>query len=331
MKTSRRVFLRLGGAAALAGLFTPVGIGGTIRVVEGGLPLGTEEQTLLDFIATYGSRVRFVGIGVLEKVRFGSSKHVHVLVEVEELAAFEGALAGFPFSGAYTEGNAFAFQAGGIEFTLENLLPRAFDQRRAGLSVARGIAFAHDALSYDPSTKKLSDPLNAAKGDVLRSVNRTQGGIAALEVILRGFVEAEQLGLRLGADFVRWQNRTLRYAGRTRDLPAMAAAFIRKLAMVADTVSPETIKELLRSRVVSTALASALSIDVEVAIPIFDEKRASSSGEISNGAVWLAALLNVNISADAEPNDVLAWLRQGTRFDVLRSRKALSQARELLA
>jgi hypothetical protein len=83
--------------------------------------------------------------------------------------------------------------------------------------------------------------------------------------------------------------------------------------------------------VVSTALASALSIDVEVAIAAFDEKRAVSSGEISNGSLWLAALLNVNISADAEPNDVFTWLRQGTRFEVLRSRKALSQARELLA
>jgi hypothetical protein len=272
-----------------------------------------------------------VGIGVLEKLRFGASKHVHVLVEVEDLGAFETALATFPFGGAYTEGNTFSFQVAGIEFTVEHLLPRAFDERRAGLGIRRQIAFAHDALSYDPVSRKLSDPFDAAKGDVLRSVNRTQGNIGALEVILRGFVEAQQLGLRLGLDFVRWKNRTLRFGTNTRDLTFLAAAFIRKLATVADTVPPETIKELLRSRAVSTALADVFSLDVEAAIAAFDAARAASSGEVSNSSLWLAVLLDINISTDAEPNDVLAWLRQGTRFDVLRSRKALSQAREFLA
>ena len=310
---------------------SPAGLASVTRVVEGGLPLSAEEQTLLEFIAGYGARIRLVGIGVLEKLRFGSSKHVHVLVEVEDLAAFEAALTGFPFSGAYTDGNSFMFQAGGIEFTLEHLPPRAFDERRAGLGIRRQIAFAHDALSYDPVSRKLSDPFDAAKGDVLRSINRTQGNIGALEVILRGYVEAQQLGLRLGVDFVRWKNRTLRFATQTRNLTALAAAFIRKLATVADTVPPETIKELLRSPVVSTALASALSLDVEAAIAEFDAARAANGGDVSNGSLWLAVLLNVNITVGAEPNDVLTWLRQGTRFDVLRTRKALSQARELLA
>lgn len=330
MNTSRRTFLRAGAAAAVAGLIAPGISAGAVIARQQTLPLTETEQAVLDFARTYGARVRFVGIGVLEKLRFGSAKHLRILVELDELGKFEAALPAFPFAGAYAEGSQLTFEAGGAEFTLENLPHGAFNERRLVLSKARGIAFAHDALSYDPASETLVDPFGAARATVIKSVNRTFGSITGLEVILRGYIEAHQLQMKLGADFHQWKNRLLRLAARSKDATAIATEFLRQLATAAEVLPADTIKEILRSRSVKTALAQTFGLDVEVAIAAYDALRAAQPGSVSNSAVWLSVLLKTELEQELASGVQISLLQKGPRFHVLRSREALAQARELL-
>lgn len=325
MKTSRRDFIRLGGAAALAGLVNPTVEAGTTRLLSSPLSISATEQTLLDFIKTYATEVRFVGVGVLEKLRLGTAKHVHILASVPDLADLADALTHFPFT-AYSQGSSFSFEVDGTEFTVENLPPQAFGERRVLLSKARSIAFGHDALSYEPGSSEIFDPFNASKGDTLKSVNRTFGGISGLEVIIRGLVEAQQLQLALGADFTRWMKRMLRFVAKSKDSAALTQVFLRQLATAASALTEAQVKELLRSANVSSALQAELGIDVEAAIAAYDTLRAQADGSVSNGAIWLAVLLKAQLDEERSTGVVSPLLRSGNRFQVLRSLQALKQA-----
>ena len=326
MKTSRRAFIRLGGAAALAGLLVPSVEAGAFRGLNSPLPLTTDEQTLLDFIGTYAREIRFVGVGVLEKLRQGTAKHVHILAGVENPAALGDALAGFPFPGVYAHGSAFFFEAGGVEFTIENLPVQAFNERRSLLSKARSIAFGHDALSYKPGADDVFDPFNASRGNALKSVNRTFGGIAALDVIFRGLVEAEQLQLSLGADFLRWKKRMLRFVAKAKDVPALGRVILRHLATAALVLPSDRFKEILQTPFVSEVISQVFQIEVSAAIAAYDTLRAEHDGSVSNAAIWIALLLKAQLDEEKSTGVVSPLLRSGNRFQVLRSLQALQQA-----
>ncbi len=320
----------MGAAATVAGiLFSGAeSLGAATTVID--LPINDAEQSLLNFIATYGGSARLAGAGILEKLRYGGAKRLNFFVELDDLAQFEAAVARFPFTGAYARGSTLAFSAGGTEFTLENLPSRTFDERRAKLIRARYIAFAHDALTYDPATRRLSDPFHATKSKTVRSVNRSFGAIDGLKVVLRGYVEAEQLGMRLGADFQRWEARLLKLMARDKDAAAIASIFLNQLATTAEFLPTETIQNFLRSRSVKSALSITLGLDTEVAIAAFDARRAIEPGSVSNAAIWLSILLDAELREEAVTGVLTSTLQNGTRFEMLRSRAALAQARSLL-
>ncbi len=320
------------GAAATVARFLFSGadsLGAATSVID--LPINDAEQTLLNFIATYGGSVRLAGAGILEKLRYGGAKRLNVFVELDDLARFEGALAQFPFTGAYASGSTLAFSAGGTEFTLENLPTRTFGERRAKLIHARYIAFAHDALTYDPASRRLSDPFNATKSKTVRSVNRSFGAIDGLKVVLRGYVEAEQLGMSLGVDFHRWEARLLKLMARDKDAAVIASIFLNQLATTAEFLPTETIQSFLRSSSVKSAISKSLGLDTEAAIAAFDARRATEPGSVSNAAIWLSILLDAELREETATGVLTATLQQGTRFEMLRSRAALAQARNLIA
>ena len=321
----------MGAAATVAGfLFSGAkSLGAASRVID--LPINETEQALLDFIATYGGSARLAGAGLLEKLRYGGAKRLNIIVELDDLANFAAALAQFPVPGAYANGSILAFSAGGTEFTLENLPTQTFGERRAKLSHARYIAFAHDALNYDPATRRLSDPFDAAKSRTVRSVNRSFGAIDGLKVVLRGYVEAEQLGMSLGADFHRWETRLLKLMARDKDAAGIASIFLNQLATAAEFLPTETIQSFLRSSSVKSAISKTLGLDTDIAIAAFDARRATEPGSVSNAALWLSILLDAELREEAATGVLTSTLENGTRFEILRSHAALAQARELVA
>ena len=302
------------------------------RTLPEPLPLSAAEEAVLAFVTPYSSRLRLVGLGVLLKLRGAETRAAHLLVEVSASAAFDAALAGpTPFGGAYSEGNALFFVRDDLEFTVENLLPEAFAQRLTELVTLKSIAFAQDALIYDPTTRDVTDPFGAEKSRTLKMVNATIAGGAAVGVAMRGRIESGRLGMSQGGVFALWQARNLGLGANAKTAPALVEVFLSKLATIAEAITPDAMKALLRSRALSSALLRVLGIKVADVIAEFDRLRAEISGEFSNAALWLALLLGPEIESEAADGAATTWLQRGTRFDVLRSRAALSGAKQLVA
>ena len=256
------------------------------RVLPSPLPLSAAEEAVLALVSRYGSGVRFVGLGVLLKLRRAETREAHLLVEVSDSAAFDAVLAGpTPFGGAYSEGNTLSFVHESLEFTVENLPPAAFAQRLTELATLKSIAFAHDALIYDPATRNLTDPFGAEKSPTLKMVNATHAGGAAVGVAMRGRIESGRLGMSQGGVFALWQARNLGLGANAKTAPGLVEVFLSKLATIAEAITPDAIKALLRSRALSSALLRALGIKVADVIAEFDRLRPEISGEFSNAAL----------------------------------------------
>jgi hypothetical protein len=337
MHLDRRSFIKSTAAACGSFLLPSAGWAAatsakTTRVLDSALPLDPAEEAVLAFATRYANSVRFVGAGVLARVRGIAPRTAHLLIEVPEVAKLESSLTeGATFGEMYAQENALSFVSGGIEFTVENLLPAVFAARLAGLTVKKNLVFAHDALSYDPATRQLSDPFTAARVATLKLVNGTLAGPAGLDAVLRGTLDGSQVGLREDAALAAWQRRLLRMLTRGKEARATAQTFLQQVATLAERLPTERMKALLGSRAVSTALQQVFGIDTAAVIAQFDRLRPTLSGETSNAALWLALLLAPEIESNASDGAATTWLRSGTRFAVLRSSAALAQARALVA
>lgn len=162
-------------------------------------------------------------------------------------------------------------------------------------------------------------------------VNPTIAGGAAVGVAIRGRLESGRLGMSQGGVFALWQARNLGLGANAKTAQALTEVFLSKLATIAEAITPAAMKALLRTRALSSALLRVFGVKVADAIAEFERPRPENSGEFSNAALWLALLLGPELESEADDSAATTWLRQGTRFDVLRSRAPLAQAREVVA
>lgn len=315
----------------------PAGFAATLssrytRTLPAALPLASAEETVLAFVRQYSANVRLTGTGVLSKLRGAETRESHLLVRIDDETAFNAAFAGpLPFAIGYSEGNTFTFTLEGVEFTLENLTPEAFTLRLTEIVTVKKIAMAQDGLSYDPATRQLSDPFGAEKSALLKIVNTTVAGGAAIGLAIRGKLESQRLGMRNTSLFTNWQNRNLRLSSSVRTAQSVMEAFLSKLATAAEDTTPDVVKSLLKTKAISTALTRIFGLKAAEVIADFDRLRPAVSGEFSNTALWLVVLLGPEIESDPADGAARTWLERGTRFDAGRSRKALLEAQKLAA
>jgi hypothetical protein len=133
-----------------------------------------------------------------------------------------------------------------------------------------------------------------------------------------------------GSVFANWQTRNLALGANVGTAQALVETFLGKLATIAEKTPPDSIRALLRTRALSSALLRVLGVKVAAVIAEFDRRRTELSGEFSNAALWLALLLGPEIESEAADGAATTWLQRGTRFDVLRSRRALAAAHRFL-
>lgn len=299
------------------------------RVLAGGLPLINGDAAVLAFVRSYSGNFRIVGASVLGRIRTSGLRALHIIAEVNDPVRMAAVLAGAPFAGIYTEENTMTFALADVDVTIENLVPEVFAARLSKLAKRAGNAFAHDALSYNPATQELSDPFSA-RSSTLKLVNKTFGGPAALAVALRGKLEAAQLGLAQGEDFAGWKGRVLRAIARAGDARKHAENFLQQLAALADKLPPGGVEGLLQSRLIATALKQVFGINAADAVAEFKALRAVAGADTTDAAIWLAVLIRPEISNNLTVGAATLWLQSGTRFQVLRSRRALAQAEAII-
>jgi len=86
---------------------------------------------------------------------------MRVIAQVTDFGKLAEATLRAPFKNFYAKANSLSFVAQGSGHVIENLSASDFAARLAALSSKEKIAFAHDALSYDPIAKQLDDPLGS--------------------------------------------------------------------------------------------------------------------------------------------------------------------------
>ena len=331
MTYNRRSFIGLGSFVACgAALNVPALFAAAVsRVLPGGLPLLAGDEAVLAFVRGYSTNFRVVGATVLGRIRTSGMRALHVIVEVKNADALQAVLTGAPFADIYADGNTLTFTLADVDVTIENLLPEVFAARLVAMGKRSGNAFAHDALVYNPETHLLSDPF-AARSGAVKLVNKTFGGPAALEVALRGMLEAKQLLLPQSLDFSEWKGRVLRMIARAADSRKLSENFLQQIATLAEKLPPGGMEALLRSRLIATALKQVFGMDTAAVIAEFKRLRASTSADTTDAALWLALLIAPEIEANAYDGAATTWLQSGSRFQVLRSRRAMAQARTFL-
>lgn len=300
------------------------------RPLRGGLPLTTGDEEVLSFVQSYSGNVRIVGASVLGRIRTSGMAGLHILAEVPNLETMVKALETAKVGQIYLEGgNALTFSLSGVEATVENLVPEEFSARLTAMTKKAGNAFAHDALAYDPATNLLSDPF-AARGTGVRVVNTSFGNAPALDVAMRGVEESNAMRLPASENFTGWKGRVLRQFSKAATAPALAQTFLQRMSALTERVARPGFQALLRSRLVSTALQQTFQIETAQVVAQFKEARATVGAQYSDAAVYLALMMGPEIQSEAVDGAATTWLQRGTRFQVVRSRRALAQAREIL-
>ena len=273
------------------------------------LPLGSADGAVLDFVANYSSRTRLAGPAVFAKLRGRAPRVTRVLARIDDLAAHRQAWAGgrVPFAGVYAQDDTMSFEHEGAAFVVENLLPEDFSRRLARWRAGRGIAFGHEAISYDPATKALNDPADAADADALKLAHPARSLAEAFDTVLRGTIDAADLGLVRSDAFETLRTRVLSGAAGRRTSVQVARSLVRQAATLADALPAKKVASLMRSRLVSTSLAKTLGVSGESVAQTFEMKRAAGGGRSSNAAILLATLLGAEIANGGATN----WRRRG--------------------
>jgi len=296
MKSDRRSFLRLGSLVVGATLLRPHAVF-ALGADKGVLSFDAAEMRLLNFAASYGSSVRVTGVSVLNRLH-GGGRGLHLLVEVNDFVKLADAIKAAPFNNFFANANTLSLASPGSTSVIENLSAKDFATRLAQLSGTDDIAFAHDALMYDPATKTFSDPLGAIDAGELKLINRPTKTPEALEVALRGTGEARATGMPEGDTFAGWKAQLLKSSVHSSAAQPVAASFVRGLPALAALGGSDNVKTAVGSPLVSSAIDSALGMKSRTVIGEFDRVRAIFGEAYSDGAVWFYVLLAKQLRKD---------------------------------
>jgi hypothetical protein len=296
MKSDRRSFLRLGSLVVGATLLRPHALFG-LSEDKGILSFDAAEMRLLDFAAGYGSSIRVAGVSVLNRLH-GSGRGLHLLVQVNDFVKLAGAILDAPFKNFFADGNTIAFATPGSASVIENLSAKDFATRLAQRGRTDDIAFAHDALLYDPATKTFTDPFGALDAGELKLINRPTKTPAALEVALRGIGEAHATGMKEGETFSQWKTQLLKASAHSSAAQPIATAFVKELPALAALAGSDNVKTAVTSPLISSVVESTLGLKSRTVIGEFDRVRAIFGESYSDGAVWFYVLLGKQLKKD---------------------------------
>jgi hypothetical protein len=311
MISDRRSFLRVGSLLVCGGILRPQSLFALSANTSGVLSFDATELHLLDFISSYSSVVRLTGASVLGHFKPDSGCGMRVLAQVTDFGKLAEATLHAPFKNFYAKANSLSFVAQGSGHLVENLSAGDFARRIAQLSSKENLAFAHDALSYDPVAKQLDDPLGSVGAGELKLINRPTKTPEALEVAMRGTGDARAAGVREGETFATWKAQLVKSTVTSKAAYPIAAAFVRGLPTFAALAGSDDVKSAVATPLISSAIKGALGMTAGQTIGEFDRVREIFGQSYSDGAVWLYVILGKQVKKDTR-----GWIDQTLLEDV---------------
>jgi hypothetical protein len=294
----RRSFLRAGSLLLCASVLRPHSLFGLGEKTTGVLSFDATEIKLLDFVSSYSSTVRMIGASVLGHFRPESGCGLRLLVQVTDFAKLAHAHLRAPAQRFSTNGNSMSFVSQGNGHVVENLSAPEFAARLNALTSKENIAFAHDALSYDPIAKQLDDPLGSLNAGELKLINRPAKTPEALAVAMRGTADARAAMVPEGETFAKWKAQLVRSSVTSRAAQPIAAVFVRGLPAFAAQAGSDDVRSALATPLISSAIKSSLGMTAKQAIGEFDRVREIFGQSYSDSAVWLYVVLGKQVRKD---------------------------------
>jgi len=251
MNSNRRSFIRTGSLLAVGGILKPSWLFASERER---IQLTSADRSIFEFVARYSSNYRIVGSSVLAKLRGNLPATTKILVEIRDPKKLVSVFSSGPFVNARAEGNRVTFLHKGVGFAIENLLRADFATRLAGSGLPKNSTFAHDGLVYDPTTRRLTDPLEAAGSSEIKVVNPGLVGPEAFDAVLRALLEVRETGLVEGVGFRQWRDNVLSTA--ECDENAIVATLVNRFCELS-SCAQEMSDIVMQSVLVKSALQKA--------------------------------------------------------------------------
>ena len=303
---SRRRFLRnvggFVGTTSAGALFPNIVTADEIRSATRG---GSARRSLLQVIQSlknYSNDFRLCGLSAaVEATNSRHSTPAHILVNADDpelLNAFFQNSHGLPFNQVFAQENILSFRFGSRDFYIENVTNGVFTDRiaqinRLGITDGTLVAdYAHQYLTYNPSSKVLNDPYHAvSSGKVhLRSVRNTSSPTIEFASVIRGMIDSARLNiipdLKLKAEWSKLLN-----SNDTEPAKDVASTLLTHFSALANQLPAQQLSELLCSKLVSTSLLGIFKIDSKKVIQYFQGLAENHSRRISIRSLWIAALL----------------------------------------
>lgn len=258
------------------------------------LSLTEADKAILTFLRSFTNQVYIVGGSVAGKTTSSNYRCTQLMASINDLDEFQERLTakGSPVSNGMAMGNKISFNHLDTTFEVEFLPVEAFQQRvqetRAGLRAnGEPVIFAHEALSYDPVLKRLSDPYRAIRGKsaLLKRVRHTE----SYEELFQANLETISFNLTPSARDQAALNTLLARKNTTKaEAETIAKAFLQSLSLASQVSSADTIGQLFTRPLVRSALQSQFGFDSLRLPPNYARIRSRHPASITNGTIWHA-------------------------------------------
>lgn len=300
------------------------------------LTLTDSDRDVLAFAGQFSHSTLLSGGGVLSRLErvanpnstaAGAPAPLALRVSIERLDAWSQSLHSMPFSNVYADGNTLQFTHRGASYEVESLEAASFRTVELDLRAGRLGDLAHDSITWDPATRRLSDPHGVMAGGSFR-LSRVAAPVDSIDQVrqwVRGWVDAANHNLEPDAEFRSFHQQvrasTVRDEASAREV---AGILISGLAGLHGGAPAATVTAFLGSPLARASLPVVTGEAVSVGIA---RHQAMERSAVASGAAgWLAAILGPG-RLDGQLARELGLVGNAAAF---RTRAVLQQAREAL-
>ena len=336
MNTDRRSFLRnsailSAGSALFPAWTTALAATATnTRTLTPALPLTSDDQAVLAWVARYATSYRLQGGCILGKLNGSHGTFTEIVAYMADPAKFAGLLSvKSPLSSALVNGDSYSFQYGNTLFTLRN--------SASGLPTVTNADWMHTPIQYDPVTHILTDPLgdlgNGAQINyTLKLVTKVRTLPQNFQALATGLVDSILYKLKQDATFNTFRNSVLNSKPRSAsEAAAVNRILLQNLAALTLVFPANTFGTFLQSPLLTASLATQFTPTTAQLAARFSALRAKVNRTYSDDTLWLALLLPNQKSPQSGDLANSLCLPANTGLNAILSSDAVADMRQLLS
>ncbi|NWK55953.1 hypothetical protein HW115_10040 [Verrucomicrobiaceae bacterium N1E253] len=260
-------------------------------------------QKVLSFVDRYASQSCLCGISAAVEATGGQQNTpVQILACIASTESLTRALthtAGLPFNQVYADGNQLAFHYSGREYTIFNQHAEEFSQQKETIHrygvgpESSTAAYAHDYLTWDNQSRKLSDLKRTVVGNKIILKKVLPAGVSyQFQDILKGMLDASILELETPEAILNEWRHTLKNT-QPEDPDTITACLLSHLTDLSFYLEEPAIISLLQSPLLAESLRQVLSIRTQDLITCFKQLKPKALRRKDQESLWHAALIAV--------------------------------------